>query len=136
MTQVIKKDGTKFPFDKQKIIKAVSKSAERVLVELTNEENEAICKEVENYIESKELEEVEGTVINSVIGSKVTIEEGAIVKDSVIFSNTIIKKGAVINYSIIDVADGERPYNDGCPEEHPLVDGEERILRQHIFQVP
>ncbi|MGM9900196.1 MAG: glucose-1-phosphate adenylyltransferase [Bacilli bacterium] len=45
---------------------------------------------------------VEGTVINSVIGSKVTIEEGAIVKDSVIFSNTIIKKGAVINYSIID----------------------------------
>lgn len=45
---------------------------------------------------------VEGTVINSIIGSKVVIEEGAIVKDSVIFSNTVIKSGAVINYSIID----------------------------------
>ena len=33
-----------------------------------------------------------------------------------------------------DVADGERPYNDGCPEEHPLVDGEERILRQQVLE--
>ena len=67
MTQVIKKDGTKFPFDKQKIIKAVSKSAERVLVELTNEENEAICKEVENYIESKGLEEVEVATLHNIV---------------------------------------------------------------------
>lgn len=67
MTQVIKKDGTKFPFDKQKIIKAVSKSAERVLVELTNEEYEAICKEVENYIESKGLEEVEVATLHNIV---------------------------------------------------------------------
>lgn len=45
---------------------------------------------------------VEGTVINSTIGSKVVIEKGAIVKDSVIFSNVTIEKGAKINYSIID----------------------------------
>ena len=46
--------------------------------------------------------EVEGTVINSVIGSTVTIGKGAIVKDSVIFSNVEIGDNAVINYSIID----------------------------------
>ncbi len=45
---------------------------------------------------------VEGTVINSTIGSKVVIEKGAVVKDSVIFSNVTIEKGAKINYSIID----------------------------------
>lgn len=67
MTQVIKKDGTKFPFDKQKIIKAVSKSAERVLVELTNEEYETICKEVENYIKSKGLEEVEVATLHNIV---------------------------------------------------------------------
>ena len=39
--------------------------------------------------------------------------------------------GAHRNMGKVDahhVTDGERPYNDGCPEEHPLVDGEERIL--------
>lgn len=45
---------------------------------------------------------VEGTVINSTIGSKVVIEKGAVVKDSVIFSNVFIEKGAKVNYSIID----------------------------------
>ena len=46
--------------------------------------------------------EVEGTVINSVIGSTVKIGKGAIIKDSVIFSNVEIGDNAVINYSIID----------------------------------
>ena len=43
-----------------------------------------------------------GTVINSVIGSNVTIEEGAVVKDSVIFNEVVIKKGAQVNYTILD----------------------------------
>lgn len=46
--------------------------------------------------------EVEGTVINSVIGSTVKIGKGAVIKDSVIFSNVEIGDNAVINYSIID----------------------------------
>ncbi len=45
---------------------------------------------------------IEGTVINSVIGSNVTIKAGSVIKDSVIFSNTIVDKGALVNYSIID----------------------------------
>lgn len=43
-----------------------------------------------------------GTVINSVIGSNVIIEEGAIVKDSVIFNEVVIKKGAEVHYTILD----------------------------------
>ncbi len=45
---------------------------------------------------------IEGTVINSIIGSSVEIKKGAIVKDSVIFANTIIGKNSTIEYSIID----------------------------------
>lgn len=45
---------------------------------------------------------IEGTVINSIIGSSVEVKKGAIVKDSVIFANTIIGENAVIEYSIID----------------------------------
>lgn len=45
---------------------------------------------------------ITGTVINSIIGSHVKIEEGAVVKDSVIFAGTTISKGAKVNYSIID----------------------------------
>lgn len=46
--------------------------------------------------------EIYGTVLNSIIGSRVIIEKGAIVKDSVVFSDTIVKQDAVVNYSIID----------------------------------
>lgn len=45
---------------------------------------------------------IEGTVINSIIGSSVEVKKGAVVKDSVIFANTIIGEGTVVNYSIID----------------------------------
>lgn len=43
-----------------------------------------------------------GTVINSVIGSNVVIEEGVVVQNSVIFNSAVIKKGAKVNYAIID----------------------------------
>lgn len=46
MIKVIKKDGTTTEFDKSKIIRAVNKSAERVMTTLTNEELDRICKEV------------------------------------------------------------------------------------------
>lgn len=45
---------------------------------------------------------IEGTVINSIIGSSVEIKKGSIVKDSVIFANTIIDEDASVEYSIID----------------------------------
>lgn len=42
-----------------------------------------------------------GEVVNSVIGSGVTIEEGAVVRDSIIMKGTTIGKGAVIDKAII-----------------------------------
>ena len=43
-----------------------------------------------------------GTVINSVIGPSVVVEEGAVVKDAVIFANSHIKANSSVDYSIID----------------------------------
>ena len=45
--------------------------------------------------------EVYGRVKNSVIGSKVIIEEGAVVEDSIVMQNTTIRKNAHIRKSII-----------------------------------
>ena len=47
---VIKKDGTKEEFDEKKIINAITKSATRVLVKLSNEETQNICNFVSNNI--------------------------------------------------------------------------------------
>ena len=46
--------------------------------------------------------EIYGTVVNSVIGSGVTVCRGAVVRDSVIMDNVRIEEGASVNYSIID----------------------------------
>jgi glucose-1-phosphate adenylyltransferase len=45
--------------------------------------------------------EIDGTVINSVISSGVTIAEGAIVENSVIMPNAKIEAGAEIKYAIV-----------------------------------
>ena len=42
-----------------------------------------------------------GTVIESVIGCNVTIEEGAVVKNSIIMDNTVIKKNSYLEKSIV-----------------------------------
>jgi glucose-1-phosphate adenylyltransferase len=46
--------------------------------------------------------EIDGTISDSVLGSNITIEEGAVVKDCVIMNNVIIEKGASVEYAIID----------------------------------
>ena len=55
---VIKKDGTKEPFDAQKIINAVKKSATRALVEFTEEDLKSICDFVNNNIIRMNRQEV------------------------------------------------------------------------------
>ena len=47
---VIKKDGTSEQFDSSKIVKAVTKSATRALVNLTEEDLKEICNFVDNNI--------------------------------------------------------------------------------------
>lgn len=55
---VIKKDGTKEPFNIQKVITAVNKSSTRVLAAFTPEEMRKICNFVERSIEEQGLTEV------------------------------------------------------------------------------
>lgn len=50
MLLVIKKDGTTEQFDKDKIIRAVGKSAERAMVRVSDEDFEGICTDVFNLI--------------------------------------------------------------------------------------
>lgn len=45
--------------------------------------------------------EICGTVINSVIGSSVVIEEGAVIKDSIIMQGTVVGKNTSIEKSIV-----------------------------------
>ncbi|MFV0503171.1 MAG: glucose-1-phosphate adenylyltransferase [Lachnospirales bacterium] len=45
---------------------------------------------------------IHGTLVNSIIGPEVTIDEGVTIKDSIIMSNCTIKKNAKINRAIID----------------------------------
>ena len=47
MVQVIKKDGTLEDFNVQKVVDAVNKSANRVLIKFTEEEERFICQFVE-----------------------------------------------------------------------------------------
>jgi glucose-1-phosphate adenylyltransferase len=48
--------------------------------------------------------EVYGTIINSVLGPEVIVEEGAVIRDSIIMAKSVIKKGCDINHCIIDEA--------------------------------
>lgn len=56
--KVIKKDGTKINFDKNKIITAVNKSASRVMIDFSSAELELICNNVETLINSLGISEI------------------------------------------------------------------------------
>lgn len=53
---IIKKDGTFEDYNEDKIIKAVSKSASRVMIDLTNDDYAKICNEVLDYILENDYE--------------------------------------------------------------------------------
>ena len=56
--KVIKKDGTVEPFDSEKIVKAVSKSAARAMVELDEQDMDDIIESVLDNIRERDLKEV------------------------------------------------------------------------------
>ena len=65
--KVIKKDGTLEQFDPTKIINAVKKSAQRVMIELADEEFEIICKKVQSIIEKKRLENIPVSEMHNIV---------------------------------------------------------------------
>ena len=58
MIYVIKKDNTREEFNVQKVIAAVNKSANRVLYTFSEEETQAICTYVENYVRKMRVNEI------------------------------------------------------------------------------
>lgn len=64
---IVKKDGTREPFDGNKIIIAVGKSASRILVKFTKEEEHAIVDHVESEIKKRGLKEVPIAMMHSMV---------------------------------------------------------------------
>lgn len=69
MIKVIKKDGTKLDFSKQKIVNAITKSSERVLEQLTDDDKNTICNEVLKYILDNGIEEIEVSKLHNLVES-------------------------------------------------------------------
>ena len=66
---VVKKDGTIIDFKNSKIINAVSKSAERVLVKFTKEELNTICKYVNETIDKMNISKINVSDIHCIVES-------------------------------------------------------------------
>lgn len=64
---IVKKDGTREPFDGNKIIIAVGKSASRILVKFTKDEERAIVDHVESEIKKRGLKEVPIAMMHSMV---------------------------------------------------------------------
>lgn len=64
---IIKKDGTSEKYDVQKVVIAVNKSAERVLVKFSNPELEQICRLVDEKVLSLNKKEIEITTMHCVV---------------------------------------------------------------------
>ncbi len=67
MMKVIKKDNTKEPFNVQKVVVAVNKSAFRALVKFTDEEIDFICKFVESEAKKMGKEEIQISEMHNMV---------------------------------------------------------------------
>ncbi len=67
MIKVIKKDGTRVDFNKQKIIDAITKSSERVLEQITKDNKELICDEIIKYILDHDIKEIEVSKLHNLV---------------------------------------------------------------------
>ena len=90
--------------------------------------------------------EVYGTVIDSVLGPEVVVEEGAVIRDSIIMARSIIKKGTNISRCIVDeettigegvcIGEGDNVPNTKKPHVYDTgitVIGEETIIPDNVW---
>ena len=69
MVKIIKKDGTLEKFNEQKIVVAISKSADRVMVKLTPQDIEDVCTYVKESIAENDLTEVPIKMMHNLVES-------------------------------------------------------------------
>ena len=67
MIYVIKKDGTREEFDPQKIVKAVNKSAARILYTFSQEEKDFICRFAQEHADSLGKNEIEIQEMHNIV---------------------------------------------------------------------
>lgn len=67
MIYVIKKDGTREEFDPQKIVKAVNKSAARILYKFSPEEKDFICRFAQEHADSLGKNEIEIQEMHNIV---------------------------------------------------------------------
>ncbi len=65
--KIIKKDGTIEDFDPNKIVKAVTKSSKRIMLELTEEDHDHICNKVISEINKRSLKEISVGEMHSLV---------------------------------------------------------------------
>lgn len=68
---VIKRDGTKNAFNRQKIVNAVNKSAQRILVTLTRHELDTICDKVERYLRDNNISTINVLQLHNIVELKI-----------------------------------------------------------------
>jgi glucose-1-phosphate adenylyltransferase len=89
--------------------------------------------------------EVYGSVVNSVLGPEVIIEEGAVIRDSIIMAGSVVKRDCNINHCIIDedttigegvlIGQGENVPNTKKPKIYDTgitVIGERTVVPAHV----
>jgi len=77
---IIKKDGSKVPFQVQKVIDAVSKSAYRALTKFTEDEECRICQIVIDMVNELEIKEVPIAVMHNIVESALEQTQPAVAK--------------------------------------------------------
>ena len=80
--RVIKKDGTLEAFDTQKIVNAVSKSAARAMIDLTESQHQEIVSGVLSIIKSKHLEDIPVPEMHNIVEKVLDDFNPAIAKSS------------------------------------------------------
>ena len=75
MVYIIKKDGTKEEFDAQKIVRAVNKSAQRILYTFSQQEIDFICKFATEHVYSLGKTEIPISDMHNIV-------EGALEKET------------------------------------------------------
>lgn len=80
MVKVIKKDGTYTEFNKTKILNAITKSSERVLEKLTEDDKNSICNDVLKYILDNDIKEIEVSKLHNLVESKLDIVNPIVAK--------------------------------------------------------
>ena len=110
MTKIIKKNGTVDNFNPQKIKNAIDKSAERVLVEFSDQERDKIVKLVEKQLENIDLIDV--FKIHNLVEGALEEVNPKVVRENIVTEDTSLQVRMALE-SVVSLGTGRNAYIDG-----------------------